>query len=699
MIGGRFRIAGAPPWVSAACAAAGWRATERRDFDVFWDARSPTLESCAAVDALQRYSHIWGLAEACEHITDELVWARTRLGAAGAVYDFGFPGERVPAVTRGRAYVAVTSLEPLVVHVSRKWMSAGACVPAPAGLGRMVALTLMAVRETILSTQSKDGVLGTAGFALLALDAAVDETGRFWFESLAPAVLGGNEPLEGAAVAHTLRLVGVPVSSEEVLAPTPILVDAWIAPRWADLAGVVTPPAICYVPDGTASTAIGDDRLLIELHSGVLTLVDADGGALWSALEAGETTAALAARRKSEAHQRDVWDTVAGWVYAGLLRRADVPPLIDEAPLPADVPLGAMCWSRPDGARWCVVPERGNPTLLPIDGVRTVEIQPVNADVSHLRELSSVEGVRALIDCGLVATPGLDAARAEAFGAWLGSLIYRQATHPHPPESPHLGLRKTDRIALGLEYVARVLERAGIWYSLAYGSLLGAVRDGDIIPWDYDLDFIVRAEDAPRIYALGETLADEGGGFSPLRYEGKYLAVNDGVAEFWSTAIAVQFRGYRLGELYAFQSFSDGVMRRFDLEAGTYYSPHSSFPAFFAERTTEVQIRGCKYAAFAEPEKWLEGTYGVGWRSPYRACSQGGFARAGVTYHSDLYAPKLQQEIAWCEARGWDRARYRDAPRWPRDISGAGPVGPTPRTVDASQAMWWRDLDELREHY
>jgi len=45
----------------------------------------------------------------------------------------------------------------------------------------------------------------------------------------------------------------------------------------------------------------------------------------------------------------------------------------------------------------------------------------------------------------------------------------------------------------------RALSALGVQHWLAYGTLLGAVREGDLIPWDVDADLWVRGEDIDRI--------------------------------------------------------------------------------------------------------------------------------------------------------------------------------------------------------
>ncbi|MHB8469574.1 MAG: hypothetical protein ACYDCH_07465 [Gaiellaceae bacterium] len=72
-----------------------------------------------------------------------------------------------------------------------------------------------------------------------------------------------------------------------------------------------------------------------------------------------------------------------------------------------------------------------------------------------------------------------------------------------------------------------------------------------------------------------------------------------------------------------------------------------------------------------------------------------GSARERSTTHGDTYEPKLAAEIASSEVHGWDRGHYAGLPAWPRPVRGAGPAGPSPRTVSTSRALRWRDRAEL----
>ncbi len=256
-----------------------------------------------------------------------------------------------------------------------------------------------------------------------------------------------------------------------------------------------------------------------------------------------------------------------------------------------------------------------------------------------------------------------------------------------------------DIIASALFDLHRLFDRHGIWHSLTYGTLLGAVRDGRIIPWDYDFDLFIKPADLPLI---DEVMADAPHGLTVERamIEPAALAVNpERIGPFWGSHLRCFKDGARMGDLYAFTLFEDGVLRRFDLAQDAYWCPHSSFPHFFVEQLGSATIDGQRYPAPQHADMFLAGVYGDDWRTPYQAEMQGGAPREGTTTHGDRYEPKLAAEAAWCEAQGWDRAKYAGEPAWPRPIRAAGPAGPTSRTIDSSRALWWRSLDELQTLY
>ncbi|KAM6225823.1 ribitol 5-phosphate transferase FKRP isoform 1-T2 [Porphyrio hochstetteri] len=86
-------------------------------------------------------------------------------------------------------------------------------------------------------------------------------------------------------------------------------------------------------------------------------------------------------------------------------------------------------------------------------------------------------------------------------------------------------LRETAR------HVTAMLEAAGIRYWLEGGSLLGAVRLGDIIPWDYDVDLGIYREDVGKcrwlaVAAAGEPVEDPQGFLWEKAAEGDFYRVH-----------------------------------------------------------------------------------------------------------------------------------------------------------------------------
>ncbi|KFV05678.1 Fukutin-related protein, partial [Pterocles gutturalis] len=85
-------------------------------------------------------------------------------------------------------------------------------------------------------------------------------------------------------------------------------------------------------------------------------------------------------------------------------------------------------------------------------------------------------------------------------------------------------LRETARHVVG------ILETAGVRYWLEGGSLLGAARLGDIIPWDYDVDLGIYREDVGKCRWLAEAttapVEDDEGFFWEKAAEGEFYRVH-----------------------------------------------------------------------------------------------------------------------------------------------------------------------------
>ena len=61
-----------------------------------------------------------------------------------------------------------------------------------------------------------------------------------------------------------------------------------------------------------------------------------------------------------------------------------------------------------------------------------------------------------------------------------------------------------------LKYMSSVLSRYNIKHWICHGTLLGAVRSNNIIPFDYDFDLGAYLKDINKIIALNEIIKKDG---------------------------------------------------------------------------------------------------------------------------------------------------------------------------------------------
>ncbi|XP_071169079.1 ribitol 5-phosphate transferase FKRP-like [Mytilus edulis] len=79
-------------------------------------------------------------------------------------------------------------------------------------------------------------------------------------------------------------------------------------------------------------------------------------------------------------------------------------------------------------------------------------------------------------------------------------------------------------------HVFQTLEKHSVRYWLEGGSLLGAARNGDIIPWDYDVDIGIYQNDIPKckeiLKAKEQQYVDDGGFLWEKGFEGDFFRVH-----------------------------------------------------------------------------------------------------------------------------------------------------------------------------
>ncbi|EDV27981.1 uncharacterized protein TRIADDRAFT_14979, partial [Trichoplax adhaerens] len=153
-------------------------------------------------------------------------------------------------------------------------------------------------------------------------------------------------------------------------------------------------------------------------------------------------------------------------------------------------------------------------------------------------------------------------------------------------------------------HVFNILNRFRIRYWLEGGSLLGAVRNGEIIPWDYDVDIGIHQDDIAKF----DTLA--------ALHTGRKLSVTDKQFYVWEKAtegkfFRVQFsqQNHMHVDLFPFYE-KNGFMTK-----DTWFKTHKQdmkFPTQFIKPLQKIWFLGMMVSAPNNYTKFLELKFGEG---------------------------------------------------------------------------------------
>lgn len=215
--------------------------------------------------------------------------------------------------------------------------------------------------------------------------------------------------------------------------------------------------------------------------------------------------------------------------------------------------------------------------------------------------------------------------------------------------------------------IARLLEEHGIHYVLSGGTMLGAVRDGAMIPHDKDFDFELLAEDRARVLALSDRFAAEGIELREKRRRG--LRLDDGSrspdASCFASNIHVRVDGVHVGDMLLFTVFDDGIARRLDTATETLFNPRTMIPAWYLEGSETTSLYGDPYPVVRSPEVVLETIYGPGWVRPIAA---GEFPPGQNAGSGAIFDKPTERLIRHALDQGWD-GQYHDRPHWPGTVT------------------------------
>lgn len=210
--------------------------------------------------------------------------------------------------------------------------------------------------------------------------------------------------------------------------------------------------------------------------------------------------------------------------------------------------------------------------------------------------------------------------------------------------------------------VARAFEEANIFYVLSSGTLLGAVREGGIIESDYDFDIDAKSEDEVRILSLNNKLAS----FNILLKKEMTNPIDVSNGKKMSNIfvdrclLRVTYDNEVIGDIFLFTCFSDGILRRFDLNTNFYSNPRHQHPAWFWEKLERYKIYDEDFWAPRFPEVLLQSMYGDTWNVPIAP------NESGPDNHPNgaIHRRKTQSMILFALKQGWE-SDYSKCVNWP----------------------------------
>lgn len=193
----------------------------------------------------------------------------------------------------------------------------------------------------------------------------------------------------------------------------------------------------------------------------------------------------------------------------------------------------------------------------------------------------------------------------------------------------------SDSIYQHLVFITNLLKDADIKHWVMYGTLLGCIRESNIISHDYDFDIGIYYEDKERVLELNKIIEK-----SNYRFEEAFGALHSfsqpkSIEKHWRVSYKIQFDKQDVGDIYIYFKCKDGFMRRYDPLHSIYFWPNTVFPSRFIDELDEKLIREHLVKVPKYSELLVEHWYGPMWRTPIKSFSQNGTNHEDYDYYGN----------------------------------------------------------------
>lgn len=165
-----------------------------------------------------------------------------------------------------------------------------------------------------------------------------------------------------------------------------------------------------------------------------------------------------------------------------------------------------------------------------------------------------------------------------------------------------------------LKLVTDKMLAVGMRYTISGGTLLGCIRESQLIPYDKDIDIDILRSDCPRLLEILRDLDSFGISLLPdnIKIDSKQCL------DYFKDPppiIGVRHAGIKLGDIYVFSLFRDGIVRLVGRRLKI-INPKMSLPIWFYDRPESHEINGYKFLTPSHPAFLLERLYGSDWTVP-----------------------------------------------------------------------------------